>query len=107
MLGLILATWRLTSLLHREHGPAHLFERWRYRLGVRYDVHSEPYATTNLAEGVLCFWCCSMWAALILTLPLSRGAGTWVTRWRAWLGQALAASAGAIVVEEWFNGNTH
>lgn len=97
MLKLILATWRLTSLLHREEGPAHLFEKLRYKMGVRYDEHSQPYATTNLAEGVLCFWCSSVWSgAIVAGLAALIGA----IRWRDVPLTALAISTGAILVEE-------
>lgn len=96
MLELILATWRLTSLLHREQGPGEMFEKLRHAAGVRYDEHSERYATTNLAAGFLCFWCCSVWGAGIVTL-LAAWAGK--LPWRAVVPRVLAASAGAIVVD--------
>jgi hypothetical protein len=97
MLKLILATWRLTSLLHREEGPAHLFEKLRYKMGVRYNAASEPYAVTNIAEGVLCFWCSSVWAATIVALF---SAVVKTIRWRDVPVTALALSTGAILVEE-------
>ena len=94
---LVLATWRLTSLLHREDGPKQILERLRYWLGVRYDKRSERYATTNIAEGVLCFWCCSVWgAAAICVLAALTG----VIRWRDVPLNALAISTGAILIEE-------
>lgn len=97
MLKLILATWRLTSLLNREAGPAHLFEKLRYKMGVRYDEASEPYATTNLAEGVLCFWCSSVWSGAVIA---GLAALTGAIRWRDIPLTVLAISTGAILVEE-------
>jgi hypothetical protein len=66
-------------------------------MGVRYDAASEPYATTNLAEGVLCFWCSSVWVATIVVLF---SAVMKTIRWRDVPLTALAISTGAILIEE-------
>ena len=97
MIQLILATWRLTSLLHREDGPKHLLSQLRYRLGVRYDERSQPCATTNVAEGLLCFWCSSVWASAAICMF---AALLGLLRWRDVPLSILAASTGAIVLEE-------
>lgn len=96
---LILATWRLTSLLSNtnEHGPYELLDKVRYLAGVRYDSNSQPYGTNELSKGLVCFWCCSVWvgAALALLDGLLRGAAPiWYL-----LVAGLAYSAGAIVLE--------
>jgi hypothetical protein len=64
-IGLIagLAVYRLTFMLNSETGPAEIFVRLRTRLGVRFDQHSNPYGTNWVAEGVLCFFCLSVWIA--------------------------------------------
>lgn len=71
--------------------------RLRVWAGVRFAEDSTPYATTNLAEGLLCFWCCSVWASAGLTLLA-------VALQQATLAEApwlwLAGSAGAIIVDE-------
>ena len=97
MLTFILATWRLTSLIHREDGPAHIFEKLRHLLGVRYNAYSVQYATTNLSEGILCFWCSSVWGATVLC---SLAALFKLMPWRDVPLNILAASTGAIAIEE-------
>jgi hypothetical protein len=70
----ILATWRLTSLLVYEEGPAAIFAKTR--------------AASKAVNGPLeCFWCASVWTAAFVAL-LSGGR-------RGWLVRALALSAGA------------
>lgn len=78
MIRLTLATWRLSSLLVQEAGPANVFGRLR---------DNTPHG------GALdCLWCASVWVAL-LVLILNRVA--------PWLVDALAISAAAIAVDRW------
>jgi hypothetical protein len=81
----ILATWRLTSLLHKEDGPFDVFALARDAAGVRYDELSRPVSENPVGKALTCFWCTSIWSALIV----SRGS----------LLKALAYSAGAILIE--------
>jgi len=67
-LTLILATWRISSLLVDERGPRDVFAKLRYRAGIRFNMHSEPYADTLLGEMLLCVWCTSFWVGLFWTL---------------------------------------
>lgn len=60
---LLLAIYRWTQMLNNEAGPAHIFERLRTRAGVRMDKYSNPYGTNWIAEGILCFYCLSVWVA--------------------------------------------
>lgn len=72
---LSLATWRISSLLVREGGPGDMFAYLRYRVGVRYDEHSNPYGTTFLSTIFTCIFCLSMWIGLLIVftpLLLSR-----------------------------------
>ena len=76
-----LAVWRMTHLLHLEHGPWGLIARFRAvaeRLGLGDLVH--------------CFFCLSLWVALPVAWWL---AGSWPARAIAWL----ALSGGAILIE--------
>ena len=82
-----LATWRTTSLLSCENGPYDFLLKLRHKLGVRYSPEPPyaPYGTNELAKGLVCPWCASVWigafwtvvyllapeAALILALPLA------------------------------------
>jgi hypothetical protein len=68
LLLLGLATWRLTSLLVQEEGPWAIFARLRYKLGVRYDEHSEPYGLTILGALFACMWCASVWTGAIVSI---------------------------------------
>jgi hypothetical protein len=67
LLILGLATFRVSSLFAREDGPAEIFEFIRFKAGVKYNDKSEPYGSTELAKGLLCVWCNSVWFALFFT----------------------------------------
>jgi hypothetical protein len=92
---LILATWRLSSLLAQERGPFELFERLRYWAGVRYDVYSQQDPRNEMARGLVCIWCNSVWIGTPLAVL-----GVWMEGlpwyWVPLL--ALALSAGAIAL---------
>jgi len=94
LLILILATWRISSLLVNEDGPYSVLEKMRHRLGVRYDEHSERYGENVVAEALTCIWCTSIWVALVITIPYMLFPAT-----VSLLCLPLAVSAGAIVVE--------
>lgn len=67
-----LATWRLTSMLVNEEGPWNLFVKFRYMIGIRYDVHSERVTTNVLAYLLSCVWCSSVWiGSLVVVLYLN------------------------------------
>lgn len=96
ILILILATWRLTSLIVNEEGPYHSLARFRHWVGLRYDEMSVPYGTNELASGLSCLWCASVWC----------GAAWAVLYWIApnltlMLALPLALSAGAVLVDEY------
>ena len=77
----VLAVWRMTHLLHLEHGPWGVIARGRTaakRLGLGDLVH--------------CFFCLSLWVAAPVAWCL---ATSWPGRAIAWL----ALSAGAILIE--------
>lgn len=86
----ILAVWRISSLLVREDGPYDLLARLRDTVGVRFDDASRPYGANVVAAALTCVWCTSVWAGLLVALAQRRG-----------LVDALAYSAGAIVIERW------
>lgn len=85
----ILATWRLTSLLHAEDGPFDLFARLRDWAGVRYDERSQAVADSEVGKALTCFLCTSVWSALVVTVCQRKGS----------LVNVLAYSAGAILIE--------
>jgi hypothetical protein len=89
LLILILAVWRISSLLVNEDGPFNVLGRLRHRLGVRFDEYSQPYGENELAKALTCTWCTSIWvgvafavlyalaptAVLICSLPFALSAG--------------------------------
>lgn len=77
----VLAVWRVTHLLHVEHGL------W----GVLTHVRAQA-ARVGLGELFACFYCLSLWTAAPVAWWL---ASTWQGRFIAWL----AVSAGAILIE--------
>lgn len=90
---LILAVWRISHMLVEEGGPWHVLERFRYRLGVRYDQYSVPYGEGMLGELLTCVWCTSMWVGAVV--------GVLYLVWPVLVGLFLipALSGGAIIVE--------
>ncbi len=76
-----LAVWRMTHLVHCEHGPWHLLTRFR-----------QTVRRTALGGVVDCFSCLSLWIAA----PFAAGLGRrWSERFLLWL----AYSAAAILIE--------
>jgi len=76
---LALATWRLSSLFADESGPFNIFERLRTWLGVRYIggdnggieryvPDDTPTLKRNVARGIVCRWCNSVWFGTLLTV---------------------------------------
>ena len=100
MLVLILACWRLTSLLVRESGPFEMFAKFRHLIGVRYvEGSTVPYGTNIIAETLSCAWCCSMWVGTVLAIAYVIDPGLTVL-----VSLPFALSAGAIIVERILNG---
>lgn len=98
LLVMVLATWRVSSLLAREDGPYDVLHKLRYHLGVRYNEYSEPHSDKMLGQLVLCIWCNSIWVGLVIAIladPMNYFSYTIVP---------LALSGGAILVEEFRNG---
>lgn len=77
----VLAVWRVTHLLHVEHGPWGVIARGRAAAG-----------RLGLGEVFRCFYCLSLWTAAPAAFLI---ASSWPVRGVAWL----ALSAGAILVE--------
>jgi len=101
---LILATWRLVSLLANEEGPYQVFEKFRHFVGVRYadenDINSDRYGLNQFARLVLCPWCSSVWIGITWTILFALS--QFVT---FYLALPFALSAGAILLHEWTEAN--
>lgn len=63
VLLVILATWRITSLVVREDGPLDVFIKLRVKLGIRYNESGVAYGTNVISRGLSCFWCTSVWVS--------------------------------------------
>ncbi len=65
-----LASYRLSTMLAdvNRSGPWGLLDKIRYLAGVRFDQYSQPYATTGLADGLLCIYCSSVWFGIVFTI---------------------------------------
>lgn len=93
LLILILATWRLSSLLATEPGPFDVFARLRRLVGVRND--GGPYGTNVVSRAIICVWCVSVWI----------GAGWMAFYWirsdyAFWAALPFALSGGAVLINE-------
>lgn len=53
-----------------EGGPFDVLHKLRYKTGVCFDEHSEPYGTTVISRMLVCYYCNSFWVGLIFTLIL-------------------------------------
>jgi hypothetical protein len=65
-----LAVYRLSLLISKEAGPFDMFGRFRTWAGVEFDQYSNPYATNQFAEGLLCPFCVSVWLGFCGTIYL-------------------------------------
>lgn len=93
LIVLILATWRLCSLITDEDGPWYVLEHLRHRLGVAYDERNQRYGRNEVARGILCPWCLSVWVGAFWALL----AATWPDG-VLWVALPFALSAGAILL---------
>ncbi len=89
-----LATWRLASLLAAESGPYDVFARLRAWAGVEYTPDERVIANTELARGLVCVWCNSVWIGAGWALAWYLWPGSW------WLAAPLALSAAAVLVQK-------
>jgi hypothetical protein len=88
-----LATWRISSLLVHEDGPAEVLAKFRDHVGVRADKFGGCIGDGVLASALCCLWCTSVWVGWIVALTQSRN----IPR-AAKIG--LAYSAAAIVIQK-------
>lgn len=95
-LVLAFATWRISSLLINEDGPALAFTRLRVLVGVRYNGETfQREASNNVAGVFACIWCMSVWVGLALTVAYWFFPATTI-----WLCLPLALSAVAILIDK-------
>lgn len=85
LLILILATWRLSSLLVNEEGPFGMFLKLRLLIAPVTDL-------------LTCIWCFSIWLGLTFTLLYWYSPAV-----TFWIALPFALSAGAIAWDKWGN----
>jgi hypothetical protein len=90
---LFAATWRIASLLAREEGPWAIFEKFRHRIGVRWNQESIPEGSNMISKMILCIWCNSIWVGGFWTIA------NLLSPLVIWLALPFALSAGAIFME--------
>lgn len=96
---LAVATWRISHMLVKELGPANVFAKLRYRVGVRLDEQGDAYALNPdafLPSVLSCVYCTSIWVGLFFTLL-----GAICIHVAFWVAAPFAFSAVAVVIEMW------
>ena len=68
---LALATYRLSLLISKEQGPFDIFGKFRDWAGIKFDAYSNPVATGQLSEAIICPYCLSVWVGICATLGLA------------------------------------
>lgn len=99
LLILILATWRISSLLVNENGPFDWFDRFRYAIGVRHNDSGVSYGTNVLGDLFSCVWCFSIWLGFILMISY-----VFYPNQTILACLPFALSAGAIALNRWNDG---
>jgi hypothetical protein len=96
---LALATYRISSLIANEDGPAGFFERGRLLIGVERDQAGTPYGTNNFATGLVCQWCNSVWIGVILAICYM-----WLKQVTVLVCLPLALSTVTMILARWIDG---
>lgn len=96
-----LAVYRLTYMLNAEAGPGDIFGRLRARVGVKYDQYSNPQGTNWISEGILCFYCLSVWIAFAVTVLVAIGIILNRLDLALWVLFPFAISGGAVFLKKW------
>lgn len=58
-------------MIVNEDGPLDIFPIFKYKIGVRWDEESRPYAINKFAKLFLCVWCLSIWVGLVFTIIIA------------------------------------
>lgn len=92
LIAIILATYRLSSLVVEEGGPFNVFQNWREIIGIdHYEDGSICNIPNNFPARLFgCLWCMSLWIAGLVYL---------IWRLEPIPVYILAASAGVMVID--------
>jgi hypothetical protein len=95
---LVLATFRISSLVADEDGPLGVLEYLRELAGIKRDERGSTYGTNNFAVGVICLWCNSLWIGILLTILY-----LWFGQMFIFICWPLALSAVTMVISRYVN----
>lgn len=93
----ILLVWWVSHLITAEHGPLGIFTRLRTRLGVSYDEYSNAVYKNEISRLVACLQCTSVWVGWLVAFALD---------YPQPIVMGIVLSAGAVLVERWFDVNS-
>lgn len=68
LLVLALAVFRISSLISEERGPYRILERFREFLGAVESHDGTMTGKGELARGIICFWCVSVWVGIVVSV---------------------------------------
>ncbi len=96
---MILATWRISSLIANEDGPRYIFAWFRGQLGIEEELNDKGIIVTVVPDRfapqmISCVWCISLWVGGVIYL-FSPNASPLLP---------LALSAGAIIIDNYLSG---
>lgn len=96
----MLSIWRITRLFGdvAEAGPWHIMDKIRAAVGVTYDEYSNPVASNQFAEGLMCVKCFSIWLGVLFTILYAISPEVLL-----FVSLPFALSAGAVIIEGFMN----
>ena len=96
LLVLALATYRLSNMLADvdQHGPFGVLTWLRVKAGMKYDARNQPYPATELAKGLLCMYCNSIWIGIAFAILYF-----FVPMIAFWIALPFALSGAAVLLE--------
>lgn len=97
----LLATYRITLLISKERGPFDMLGRFRTWAGIKFDEYSNPIATGELSEGILCPYCLSVWIGIGITTLIGIAAILGNVNVALWLLFPFAISGAAVFFFKW------
>ncbi len=98
---MILATWRISSLIANEDGPRYIFAWFRGQLGIEEELNDKGIIVRVVPDRfapqmISCVWCISMWIGAVFFLlppPLAQS-----------IALPFAFSTGAIIIDNYLSG---
>jgi hypothetical protein len=67
-IGLALVVWRIAHMLAHERAPFAMLTKFRRKIGIKPNEHSQLIATNELGELFMCVWCLSVSVGWLVAL---------------------------------------